>query len=300
MTQISARAMVPADALIGGHRLAYGVHGTGADRLGQAEARSVVLIHGTPSSSFIWRNIVPVLTGAGYQAHVYDLLGYGASERSRDPAVDTSASGQVPVLLGLMDLWGLERAHIVAHDIGGAVAQRMAVLHRERVRSLVLLDCVSFDSWPSERTRQQMREGLDKLIAASPDRHRDHFRTWLLSTVEDKEAMTEGPLGHYLDMITGPVGQASFFQHQVAHYDPRHTDELTGRLHELGELPVRLIWGERDAWQRLEWAQRLHAAIPGSELCTIPDAGHFVMEDAPGTVGALVTEFLDARSLQSP
>jgi pimeloyl-ACP methyl ester carboxylesterase len=130
-----------------------------------------------------------------------------------------------------------------------------------------------------------MREGLDKLIAAPPDRHRIHFRDWLLSTVENKGAMIEGPLDHYLDIITGPIGQASLFQHQIAHYDPRHTDELTGRLHELGELSVRLIWGERDGWQRLEWTRRLHTAIPGSELCTVPDAGHFVMEDAPGTVG---------------
>ncbi len=296
MTRAPARALVPADALVEGHRLAHGVHGAGANRLGQAEARSVVLIHGTPSSSFIWRNIVPVLTKAGYRAHVYDLLGYGASERPRDPAVDTSVSGQVPVLLGLMDLWGLGSAHIVAHDIGGGVAQRLAMLHRERVRSLVLLDCVSFDSWPSERTRQQMRHGMDRLIAASPELHRDHFRTWLLSTVQDKKAMIADPLDHYLDIITGPVGQASFFQHQVAHYDPRHTDELTGRLHELSKLPVRLIWGERDAWQRLEWARRLHAAIPGSELRIVPDAGHFVMEDAPGIVAALLTEFLDARS----
>jgi pimeloyl-ACP methyl ester carboxylesterase len=299
MTQISARILVPTDALIGGHRLAHGVHRTGASERRQAQDRSVVLIHGTPSSSVIWRNIVPILTEAGYRVHVYDLLGYGASERPQDPAVDTSVSGQVPVLLGLMELWKLESAHVVAHDIGGAVAQRLAVLHRNRVRSLVLLDCVSFDSWPSERTRQQMREGLDKLIAAPPDRHRAHFRDWLLSTVENKGAMIEGPLDHYLDIITGPIGQASLFQHQIAHYDPRHTDELTDRLHELGELSVRLIWGERDGWQRLEWARRLHTAIPGSELCTVPDAGHFVMEDAPGTVGALVTEFLDAQSLRT-
>ena len=295
MTMTSARTMVPMNALITGHRLAYGVHGNGANMPQRADVGSVVLIHGTPSSSFIWRNVMPVLTEAGYQVHVYDLLGYGASERPWDPAVDTSASGQVAVLLGLMDLWGLGNAHIVAHDIGGAVAQRLAVLHRERVRSLVLLDCVSYDSWPSERTRQQMREGLDRLVAALPDRHRAHFRDWLLSTVENKEAMIGASLDHYLDIITGPVGQASFFQHQVTHYDPRHTDELTGRLHELEELPVRLIWGECDAWQCLEWARKLHAAIPGSELRTIPGAGHFVMEDAPGTVGALLTEFLDAR-----
>jgi pimeloyl-ACP methyl ester carboxylesterase len=106
-----------------------------------------------------------------------------------------------------------------------------------------------------------------------------------LQLAAESSGAIEGPLDHYLDIITGPVGQASLFQHQIARYDPRHTDELTDRLHELRDLSVRLIWGERDGWQRLEWARRLHTAIPGSELCTVPDAGNFVMEDAPGTVG---------------
>ncbi len=288
----SARAVVPTDRVIRGWRLATGVHEQG-DTDG-SDAPPVILVHGTPSSSLIWRNVLPALAAGGYRTHVYDLLGYGLSERPWDPAVDTSVSGQVPILLDLMDHWGLASAHIVAHDVGGAVAQRLGVLHRERVRSLVLVDCVSFDSWPSERTRLQMREGLDHLIAAPPEQHRAHFRDWLLSTVENEQAMIEGPLEQYLDFITGPIGQASIFQHQVAHYDSRHTSELTDRLHELGELPVRLIWGERDGWQRLDWAHRLHHAIPGSELLTVPNAGHFVMEDDPGAVAALIVEFLAA------
>ena len=56
----------------------------------------------------------------GFKAYVFDLLGYGKSERPRSPDVDTSISGQVPFLEALLDHWGLQAVHLVAHDIGGA------------------------------------------------------------------------------------------------------------------------------------------------------------------------------------
>lgn len=100
----------------------------------------------------------------------------------------------------------------------------------------------------------------------------------------------------YLGMITGPVGQASLFQHQVAHYDPRHTLVVADRLHELAAMPVQVIWGEDDAWQVVDWGRRLHAAIPGSTLHVLPGCGHFAMEDQPEAVADLVIEFTSRRA----
>ena len=127
-------------AIIRGHRIACGAHGTGDP---------IVLIHGTPSHSFIWRNVVPKLTEAGYRVHLFDLLGFGASERPRDPAVDTSVAAQDSVLTGLMRHWRLDSAHIVSHDIGGAVGLRFGVFHPEMTRTLTVIDTVSYESWPS-------------------------------------------------------------------------------------------------------------------------------------------------------
>ena len=132
--------LVNQHALIENTRIAHGLYGDGAP---------VVVIHGTPSSSYIWRNIMPSLLEAGYKVHLFDLLGYGLSERPQDPATDTSVTGQVPILEGLLALWGLNEAHIIAHDIGGAVAQRFTIQSPERVKSLTMLDVVSYDSWPS-------------------------------------------------------------------------------------------------------------------------------------------------------
>lgn len=249
--------IVTDNVLIDGKRIAHGVHGHG---------EPVVLLHGTPSSSLIWRNVMPRLVELGYRVHVFDLLGYGLSERPWDPKVDTSISAQVPILEGLMNHWGLETAHLVTHDFGGGIGQRFGVFRPERVQSLTLIDVVSYDSYPSPRTRQQMAAGLEKLIEASDSEHRAHFREWLLTAVHDKRALEESALDTYLEFISGPVGQPSFFQHQVRHYDPKHTLEIADRLHELGQLPVQLIWGTNDAWQSVDYAHRLHSDIPGSEL----------------------------------
>lgn len=276
--------LVNQHSIIGGTRIAHGIHGAGDP---------VVLLHGTPSSSYIWRNVLPPLVDAGYKVHVYDLLGFGLSERPHDPEIDTSVTGQVPVLQRLLDQWDLENPHIIAHDIGGGVAQRFGIQSPERVRSLTMIDVVSFDSWPSRRTREQMQAGLGKLINAPDADHRAHFRDWLNSTVQNKERLTGTAMETYLDFICGPVGQGSFFQHQVRHYDPKHTNEVAPRYAELGKGPVQLIWGADDAWQVVDWAHKLHRAIPGSELHVLENCGHFAMEDQPDQISALLVDFLN-------
>ena len=271
--------LVPDDVIIQGSRIAHGVHGDG---------EPVVLIHGTPFFSHIWRKVLPKLVASGFRVHLYDLLGFGYSERPRDRSVDTSVSGQLPVLVELMNHWGLQNTHVVAHDIGGAVAQQLGIFHPDLIKTLTLIDCVSFDSWPSRRTREQMDAGLENLIAASDAGHRRHFSEWLLSAAFNQDSLQSGPLETYLDMISGPVGQASLFQHQIMHYDPVHTAKLTERLHELGNLPVQLLWGANDNWQVTDWAHRLNDAIPGSSLHILERCGHLAPEDQPEKVADLI------------
>ncbi|KAI9904959.1 hypothetical protein N3K66_001488 [Trichothecium roseum] len=280
--------------LINESRIAYGIYGQGAP---------LVLLHGTPSSSLIWRNVLPGLVSAGYKVHVYDLLGFGLSERPWDPAVDTSMTGQVPILEGLLAHWGLAkgRFHLAAHDIGGGVAQRFAVESPGRLRSLTLVDVVSHDSYPSPRTREQMRNGLDALARAPDADHRSHFRGWLLSAVRDEAGLgRSGALDAYLSYISGPLGQASFFEHQVRHYDPKHTVDVSPLLGPTlsgdggggGQVPVKIIWGADDSWQVPSWAARLAGEVPGSELDLVEGAGHFSLEDRPDRISELLVAFL--------
>jgi pimeloyl-ACP methyl ester carboxylesterase len=279
--------LINQQVIVRNYRIAAGTHGNG---------EPMVLLHGTPSSSLIWRNVTPLLIEAGFKIHVFDLLGFGLSERPQAGNVDTSMSGQVPILEEMLEHWGLKSFHLVAHDIGGGIAQRFGISSRDRLKTLTMIDVVSFDSYPSRRTKQQMQNGLEALMKAPEATHRAHFRDWLLSAVYEKHRFEEGPLETYLDYISGPIGQPSLFEHQVKHYDPVHTLEVADRLGELENLPVQLIWGANDEWQVPEWGQKVHDAIPGSILTILENCGHFSPEDQPEKIAELVSQFAQSTS----
>jgi pimeloyl-ACP methyl ester carboxylesterase len=76
----------------------------------------------------------------------------------------------------------------------------------------------------------------------------------------------------------------------LTQFDERYTAEFEPHLGSM-QTPVRIIWGERDAWLDLAFAERLHELLPTSDLRLIPEAGHFVMEDAPEEVARELSDF---------
>ena len=114
------------------------VGGTGISYEVTGEGRPVVLLHGFPDSGRLWRNQVPALVAAGFQVIVPDLRGYGASDKPTDVE-----SYSIPFLagdvLGVLDDVGVERAHVVGHDWGAALAWAVASLVPDRVDHLVAL-----------------------------------------------------------------------------------------------------------------------------------------------------------------
>lgn len=254
--------------IINGRRIATGCHGEGLP---------VVLVHGTPAHSIIWRNVVPVLVAAGLKVHLFDLLGFGASEVPQDQ--DTSVAAQRLLLEHLLDHWGLQRTHMIAHDIGGATALRFAIDAPDRLHSLTIADIVSYDSWPSA-SWQHIREHYAEHAVMDADEHRQLMIRQLRMAVFNKDIMQGKVLDAYLAPITGLIGQQGFYKNQVAHYDSRYTEDFAVQLPQLN-VPVQILWGAKDEWQPSSYAHRLHADIPGSTLHLINNAGHFLMEDEP-------------------
>ena len=250
----------------------------------------VVFLHGTPSHAYIWRKVVPAVEAQGYRVITYDLLGFGESERPVDR--DTSVAGQAVLLEQLLDHFGVERFTLVAHDIGGAIAQIFGTEHPARLEALILLDTVSYDSWPSETWREIIRNHFDSYAAMPQDEFEAMLRRQLEMTVTDPANMAGETLDAYLAPHRGAIGRASFFEHQVRHYDSTYTERLVDRLERL-TMPVRILWGAEDRWQPTTYAERLASDIPDAELVIIPEAGHFVIEDAPERV---TEEILDVLS----
>lgn len=272
--------LLDSEVIVNGARLAYRDRGAG---------EPVVFLHGTPSHSFIWRDIVPEVERAGHRVVLFDLLGYGQSERPLTH--DTSVRGQVDVLKGLLQHLGIDQFCLVAHDIGGAIAQLLATAEPARVRRLMLIDTVSYDSWPSKTWQVIIRDHLHDYAAMPASDFEAMLTRQLQMTVTNPGRMSGAVLDAYLAPHRSALGQTSFFEHQVRHYDSSPTQQVAPALAHL-TMPVRLLWGAQDAWQPLTYAKRLAADIPGSDLVVINNGGHILMEDQPERVRSELFSFL--------
>jgi pimeloyl-ACP methyl ester carboxylesterase len=246
----------------------------------------VVLVHGTPSWSYLWRDVAAALAGR-FTVHVCDLLGYGSSEQ-RD-GQDVSIGAQTRVLAELLDLWGLEEPCIAGHDIGGAITLRLMLLEHRRLRRVALCDAVAIAPWITPFSRHVQRF-LEAFQTVPEHIHRQmvaaHLRTAIARDLSDAE------LEPYLRPWLGPAGQAAYYR-QVAQFDERFTLEMEPRYGEIG-TPTLVLWGERDGWLAPEVGRRLAAAIPDAELLPVPDGGHFLPEDQPAQVAAALAAFFAA------
>lgn len=252
------------------------------ERLG--EGPPLVLLHGTPWSSALWRPMAEALAGR-FTVHLYDMPGFGASSKDPAHAVDLAVQGEL--LADLLAGWGPERPHVVAHDIGGAVALRARLLHGARFASLCLVDVVALRPWgsPFFTLVKEHPEVLPRLPRAV---HRGALEAYVAT------ASHRGLRPEDLAMLTAPwltdEGQPAFYR-QIAQADERHTAEVENRLGEIDE-PVHIIWGAEDAWIPLDRAERLRQALGGALLTVLPGAGHLVQLDAPTELAADLTAWL--------
>ncbi|GAA2788619.1 alpha/beta hydrolase [Saccharopolyspora taberi] len=242
----------------------------------------VVLMHGTPFSSYVWRDIAAGLSDH-HTVYLWDMLGYGRSDKPEDVSLGT----QQEVFTGLLGHWGLDRPAVVAHDFGGAVALRTALLDGVPYDRLALVDAVSLRPWGSEFFRL-VRDNAEVFAALPPHLHEALVRRYI-STACHREMP-----GEVLDALTAPwlgeAGQPAFYR-QIAQADERYTREVEDRYGELG-CPVVVAWGREDRWLPAEHADRLAALIPGARQAWIADAGHLVQQDAPGRLMGIIAGFL--------
>ncbi len=244
----------------------------------------VVFVHGTPWSSFVWRQIATAVSGSR-TVYVFDLPGFGASEKHEGQEVSLASQGQV--LGEMLDCWTLETPAVVAHDIGGAIALRATLLHGRAFRALALLDPVALSPWGSPFYRL-VAEHAGVFAALPPHIHAAVAKAYILSALPAPVAPD------VLDALVAPWiesdGQAALYR-QIAQGDERDTDEFRARLGEL-ECPTLILWGEQDPWIPVQRGRELEQLIPQAELRTIPGAGHLVQEDAPGQILRHLLAFL--------
>jgi pimeloyl-ACP methyl ester carboxylesterase len=242
----------------------------------------VILVHGTPTWSYLWRNVVPVLAEQ-FTVYVFDLFGYGDS---KPKAQDVSIAAQSRLLTELVDQWGLEAPAIAGHDIGGAIVLRSHLLDEVSYSRIALIDAVVLRPWITPTTRH-VQANLE-VYKTMPTHIFERIVAGHIGTAVHRP-MDEETFAAYFDQWRGENGQAIYLQ-KVAQFDERYTDEFESLLGSV-QSPVRIIWGERDAWLAPSIAEQLQEVLPNSDLKLIPEAGHFSMEDSPKEVAQVMAEF---------
>lgn len=245
----------------------------------------VVLLHGTPWSSYVWRNVARAIA-QHRTVYCWDMPGYGRSEKSAGQDVSLAAQGEV--FAELLAHWGLDRPRVIAHDVGGAVALRTHLLHGADYASLALVNVVAVAPWGSPFF-QLVREHANVFEQIPPHLHRALVSEYIGTA--SSPGLHPAVLQRLVEPWLGEDGQPAFYR-QIAQAEQRHTDEVQPRYPEL-DLPVLVCWGTDDTWLPAAQAHQLVAAIPGARLELIDGAGHLVQEDAPAQLTAALLGFLD-------
>ncbi len=257
--------------------------------MGDPEDPPVLLLHGFPGSSYAWRQFAPLLSP---WMHVIapDLLGCGDSDQPAD--VDLSVLAQAGYARELLDHLGIERFAVVGHAHGGGVAQLLA-LHGG-VETMILLDSIAFDAWPSETFGELQRSAPEVPNASLV---RAVIATGFDLGMGHRPRLTDADLDEYCRPFSSDDGAAAFVRFARA-IDGEGLAGSEPSLRAL-EVPTLLLWGEDDPFMPVTVAERLADALPMSSLAVLPGCSHFLMEDAPETIAPLMFEYLRAVYLRT-
>lgn len=250
-----------ATVTVDGHELsvAYRDEGSGNDP-------PVVFLHGIPTWSFLWRDIVPEIAKS-QRVITPDLLGYGNS--AMEDGFDRSIRAQEAMLAELLDHLDIERVSIVGHDIGGGVALRYAAHNPDAVEKLVCSNAVCYDSWPVEF--------ISNLgLPATTETDLDDLEEQVSSAFS--QGTYDEPDSAFVEGMTAPwiseAGRTSLSRCAVA-TNTNHTTEID---YDAITADLCCLWGADDSFQSIEYGERLAAELDG-EVRALDEAYHWVMED---------------------
>jgi pimeloyl-ACP methyl ester carboxylesterase len=276
MAQTTETGVRRTSVRVGGEAASYLTAGRGGP--------PVLLLHGTYWSR-VWLPVVGRLAAAGLRPLAVDLPGLGRSGGELTP--ETAA---VPALAEWVDRFaaalGLSGPVAVAgHDIGGAVAQHLLVHGRLEVDRLALVNSVLYDSWPAPHVA---RFADPEVAAAATGGDLLAARRGAVASAL-AGAATEELIADYADPWTDPRVQRSWLALAAA-ADSRHTRDLVPALRR-SAVPKLLVWGEDDAFEKVEYAERFAAEVPETTLVRIPGADHIPTENAPDRIAGALARF---------
>lgn len=260
---------------------------------GPEDGPPVLLLHGFPEFWFSWKRQIAALAGAGFHAIAPDLRGYNRSDKPDDLAL-YAPHHYASDALGLLDALGIEKTFLAGHDVGGGIAWRLVLLHPERVRKAVIFNVAHPFAWSEAPPGDDPHSiswfrtffrlpWLPELVGRSGD-------WWLLS----RNLRATSRPGTFdpatLDAYKTAWSRDNAFSTMLNVY--RAPREQIPESKARPTLPVRVVWGEQDAFIPLAGAAftARYLASP-DDLVRVPDASHWILLEEPELTSREMIDF---------
>lgn len=255
---------------------------------GARDSAAVALLHGFPDTSSVWREQMAALVDAGYRVIAPDMRGRGQSEKP-ERVEDYRLSQMVADVAGLLDALGVERAHIVGHDWGAAVAWLFAALQPQRVERLVALS-VGHPATRERPTLDALQKGWYRLLFQFPgiESTLQADDWYLVRTLFAGAPDLEG----YIETLSQPQALTAALNWYRANMPPERLVAPPPQLPPI-QAPTLGIFGVDDLYltEGAMLASREFVRGPW-RYERIEGAGHWIQRDAPEQVNRLLLEFL--------
>ena len=271
--------------------------------LDEGSGEPVVMLHGNPSWSIYYRNLVLALRGS-YRTVVPDHIGCGLSEKPGDERYPYSLERRVEDLEALLESLGLTRdVTLVLHDWGGMIGMAWASRHPERVKRLVVLNTAAFGLPASKPLPFTLRLVRDTALGALLVRGANAFARGATRMAVTRRPMPRALREAYCapyDNWNNRIATLRFVQEIPLAPGDKGFELVTSvaqGLERFRGVPMLICWGEKDFvfdhHFLAEWTRR----FPEAELHRFPDSGHYVLEDAGEEIAPLVSSFLERHPL---
>lgn len=242
----------------------------------------IVLIHGWNGSTFSMRYAIPELAQR-HRVIAIDLLGYGFSDRPPDG--DYSIAGLGTIIARVLDALGIERATVLGHSMGGAIAMWFAIHYPERVERLVLVDSATVSEMFRARNVGLAWRPIAPLLAPLY-LNRRVIRAGLRSAVHDRALLTPS----MIDGHERPLRVKGHLRAQMKQLVDRRRDVPFDPASI--RAPTLILGGEHDRVIKLSTGERLAREIPNARLVVIRGAGHLPLEEQPELCNRELLTFL--------
>jgi haloalkane dehalogenase len=260
--------------------------------LEEGSGTPAVMVHGVPTSSFLYRKLLGPLATAGLRPTAFDLPGLGLAERPE--AFDYSWSGLAAWTGAAIDALGIDHCHLVVHDIGGPIGFEWAIRNPDRVLSVTVLNTMlnvaTFNRpWPMHPfsiriVGELWLRGTPSFVFA---------RLFYQQGIADRSAISRAEVEAYRALLRrGDDGRAFLRIMRGFELSPGKQRFLWDGLARR-QWPARVVWGERDPALGLRHLAITRAVLATDDVIRLP-AKHFLQEDQAPAIATAIAELAGA------